>query len=130
MGKAPSLAARLAAVATQPNTTSYEPPAPANLAPAPTTGATLPPEVKNEPIPMGSTPVAPPNFSQPVYSPMPQAKPKAREGRVMVAGYFSPELSRALRILAAERDVTIQYLIGEGLDFVLRHYGKHPMGER
>jgi hypothetical protein len=76
--------------------------------------------------PMAAAPVfAPPNFAMPVAQ-----KAKARDGRVMVAGYFSPELSRSLRILAAERDVTVQHLVGEGLDFVLRHYGKHPMGER
>ncbi|HCP64214.1 MAG TPA: hypothetical protein DIU09_06465 [Hyphomonadaceae bacterium] len=76
--------------------------------------------------PIAPAPVfAPPNFAMPVAQ-----KAKARDGRVMVAGYFSPELSRSLRILAAERDVTVQHLVGEGLDFVLRHYGKHPMGER
>ena len=126
MAKAPSLAARLAAVAAQPNTSPYQMTAPANqdsqqaaepqFAPAPVAMAE----------PMAAAPVfAPPNFAMPV----PQ-KAKARDGRVMVAGYFSPELSRSLRILAAERDVTVQHLVGEGLDFVLRHYGKHPMGER
>ncbi len=126
MAKAPSLAARLAAVAAQPNTSPYQMTAPANqdsqqvsepqFAPAPVAIAE----------PMAAAPVfAPPNFAMPV----PQ-KAKARDGRVMVAGYFSPELSRSLRILAAERDVTVQHLVGEGLDFVLRHYGKHPMGER
>ncbi|MEY3233860.1 MAG: hypothetical protein RL230_1131 [Pseudomonadota bacterium] len=126
MAKAPSLAARLAAVAAQPNTNPYQMTAPANqdsqqaaepqFAPAPAAIAE----------PMAPAPVfAPPNFAMPV----PQ-KVKARDGRVMVAGYFSPELSRSLRILAAERDVTVQHLVGEGLDFVLRHYGKHPMGER
>ncbi|MCE2889521.1 ribbon-helix-helix domain-containing protein [Aquidulcibacter sp.] len=128
MAKAPSLAARLAAVAAQPNTSPYQMTAPANqdsqqvaepqfaAAPAPVKAA--------EPI--APAPVfAPPNFAMPVAQ-----KAKARDGRVMVAGYFSPELSRSLRILAAERDVTVQHLVGEGLDFVLRHYGKHPMGER
>ena len=128
MAKAPSLAARLAAVAAQPNTSPYQMTAPANqdsqqvaepqfaAAPAPVKAA--------EPI--APAPVfAPPSFAMPVAQ-----KAKARDGRVMVAGYFSPELSRSLRILAAERDVTVQHLVGEGLDFVLRHYGKHPMGER
>ena len=126
MVKAPCLAARLGAVAAQPNTNPYQMTAPANqdsqqaaepqFAPAPVATAE----------PMAAAPVfAPPNFVMPV----PQ-KAKARDGRVMVAGYFSPELSRSLRILAAERDVTVQHLVGEGLDFVLRHYGKHPMGER
>ena len=55
---------------------------------------------------------------------------KARAGKTMIAGYFSPELARAIKILAVERDVTVQALIGEGLDAVLRQAGRHPMGER
>ena len=55
---------------------------------------------------------------------------KARTGKTMIAGYFSPELARAIKILAVERDVTVQALIGEGLDAVLRQAGRHPMGER
>ena len=128
MAKAPSLAARLAAVAAQPNTSPYQMTAPANQdsqqVAEPQFAAAPAPVMAAEPI--APAPVfAPPNFAMPV----PQ-KAKARDGRVMVAGYFSPELSRSLRILAAERDVTVQHLVGEGLDFVLRHYGKHPMGER
>ncbi len=126
MAKAPSLAARLAAVAAQPNTSPYQMTAPANQ----DSQQVAEPQFVPAPVaiaePMAAAPVfAPPNFAMPV----PQ-KAKARYGRVMVAGYFSPELSRSLRILAAERDVTVQHLVGEGLDFVLRHYGKHPMGER
>lgn len=129
MAKAPSLAARLAAVAAQPNTSPYQMTAPANQDSQPVAephfAAAAPAPVATA-EPMAPAPVfAPPNFAMPV----PQ-KAKARDGRVMVAGYFSPELSRSLRILAAERDVTVQHLVGEGLDFVLRHYGKHPMGER
>jgi hypothetical protein len=55
---------------------------------------------------------------------------KARVGKTMVAGYFSPEMARAVKLLAVERGVSVQALIGEGLDLVLRQGGKHPMGER
>jgi len=55
---------------------------------------------------------------------------KARTGKTMIAGYFSPELARSIKILAVERGVTVQALIGEGLDAVLRQNGRHPMGER
>jgi len=48
----------------------------------------------------------------------------------MIAGYFSPELARAVKLLAVERGVTVQALIGEGLDQVLKAAGKAPMGER
>jgi hypothetical protein len=128
MAKAPSLAARLAAVAAQPTGAGYPTAAPANqeaLTATETAYSAAPPQEVGPSAYPAAASYAPPNFALPQA-----AKPKARDGRVMVAGYFSPELSRSLRILAAERDVTIQHLVGEGLDFVLRHYGKHPMGER
>ncbi len=55
---------------------------------------------------------------------------KARVGKTMIAGYFSPQMARAVKLLAVERGVTVQALIGEGLDHILRQAGKHPMGER
>ncbi len=59
-----------------------------------------------------------------------QGSTPAREGKVMIAGYFSAELARAVKIAAAEEGVTVQYLIGEGLDLVLRSRGKHAFDER
>jgi hypothetical protein len=104
MAKAPSLAARLAAVAAQPNTNPYQMTAPANQDSQQVAEPQFAPAPVAQAEPMAAAPVfAPPNFAMPV----PQ-KAKARDGRVMVAGYFSPELSRSLRILAAERDVTVQ----------------------
>lgn len=55
---------------------------------------------------------------------------KAREGKTMVGGYFSKEASRAIRAVALEEGTTVQALVGEGLDAVLRARGKHPLGER
>jgi hypothetical protein len=55
---------------------------------------------------------------------------KARHGKTMVAGYFSPEFARAVKMLAVERGVSVQALMGEALDDVLRKYGKHAFGER
>jgi hypothetical protein len=48
----------------------------------------------------------------------------------MIAGYFSPDLARAVKLLAAERGVTVQALVGEGLDHVLTAAGKPTRGER
>jgi len=48
----------------------------------------------------------------------------------MVGGHFSTDLSRAVNILAAEQGTTVQALVGEALDLLMRHYGKHPLGER
>ena len=53
-----------------------------------------------------------------------------RAGKKMVGGHYSTELSRALNILAAEQDTTVQALVGEAVDLLFRHYGKHPMRER
>lgn len=53
-----------------------------------------------------------------------------RAGKKMVGGHFSADLSRAVNILAAEQDTTVQALVGEALDLLMRHYGKHPLGER
>ncbi len=48
----------------------------------------------------------------------------------MVGGHFSTDLSRAVNILAAEQGTTVQALVGEAIDLLMRHYGKHPLGER
>jgi hypothetical protein len=89
----------------------------ANVAGAPTKPAVL----VQEPAPEALEPAAPVTRS---------ATPRARQDKTMVAGYFSQDLARAVKMLAVERGVTVQSLIGEGLDHVLRAHGKHPMGER
>lgn len=55
---------------------------------------------------------------------------KARENKTMIGGYFSKEASRAVRTLAAKEGTTVQALVGEGLDLLLRDRGEHPFGER
>ena len=78
---------------------------------------------------------------KPTFAPEPEAPPpvlpsaarvvaRARQDKTMIAGYFTPDLARAVKMLAVERGVTVQALIGEGLDDVLRKHGKHPLGER
>jgi hypothetical protein len=58
------------------------------------------------------------------------AKRGARSGKKLVSGHFSAEMSRALYLLALEQDVTLQALMGEAFDDLMRKYGKHPFGER
>ena len=53
-----------------------------------------------------------------------------RAGKKAVSGYFSREMSRALHMLALERETSLQALMGEAFDDLLRKYGKHPFGER
>jgi hypothetical protein len=57
-------------------------------------------------------------------------KAKAREGKKSVGGYFSPELSKTLGLMAVEENTTVQALLGEGIDLLLRTRNKHPFGER
>ena len=54
----------------------------------------------------------------------------SRQNKTMIAGYYSQDLARAVKLLAVEQGVTVQALLGEALDDVFRKYGKHPMGER
>lgn len=116
MTSRPSLAARLARVAE-------------NLPPMPEpTPRTIP--VKAPPLAKSPAPSA-------TVQRVAQAEPgpsatiaKARTGKTMIAGYFSPEMARAVKMLAVERGVTVQALIGEGLDMVLRQHGKNPFQER
>lgn len=57
-------------------------------------------------------------------------KPGARAGKKVVSGHFSLDMSRALHLLAVEQSTSLQALMGEAFDDLLRKYGKHPFGER
>lgn len=68
---------------------------------------------------------------QPVEAVAPvRTKAKAREGKKAVVGYFSEDMSRQLRMMAIEEGVTVQALLGEALDLLMRARGKHSFGER
>ena len=54
----------------------------------------------------------------------------AREGKKGILGHFSPELSRTLNIMAIEEGTTVQAVMGEAFDLLMRARGKHPFGER
>jgi len=58
------------------------------------------------------------------------ARPAVRRGKKAISGYFSPEISRALHMLALENDTSLQALMGEAFDDLMRKYGRHPFGER
>jgi hypothetical protein len=67
----------------------------------------------------------------PAISPIaPRPRTTVRAGKKAVSGYFTSQLSRALHHLALERDVSLQALMGEAFDDLLRKYGRHPFGER
>jgi hypothetical protein len=47
-----------------------------------------------------------------------------RAGKRLIGGYFDMPVSQQLRILAAERNSTIQELLREGLNDLFQKYGK------
>lgn len=56
----------------------------------------------------------------------------SREGKANVTGYFPPAVKKQLRILAADRDTTIQDLLAEALNDLFAKHGKPeivPLGE-
>lgn len=63
-----------------------------------------------------------------------QAAPKptaaARADKRMIGGHFSPAVQKALRQMALDEGTTVQALIGEAFDLLMRERGKHPFGER
>ena len=58
------------------------------------------------------------------------AKPAGRQGKKAISGYFSPDVSKGLHLLALEQESNLQALMGEAFDDLMRKYGKHPFGER
>lgn len=52
----------------------------------------------------------------------------SREGKKMVGAYYSPEVSRALKMLAAELGTDLQTVLGEAIDDLMRKHGKPSLG--
>jgi hypothetical protein len=73
---------------------------------------------------------SPPSESDAGSTAMPSGRTKGRIGKKAVSGYFSPEVSRGLHLLALEQGTSLQALMGEAFDDLMRKYGKHPFGER
>ena len=49
---------------------------------------------------------------------------QGREGKSMIGGFFDPEISRLVKILAAKQSTTTQALVEEGLRAVFKKYGE------
>lgn len=56
-------------------------------------------------------------------------RPVSREGRKQIAGFFTPEMSLAMHMLARRQDRSLQALMAEAFNDVLRKYGESPIGE-
>ncbi|EGD59850.1 hypothetical protein Y88_2289 [Novosphingobium nitrogenifigens DSM 19370] len=53
----------------------------------------------------------------------------SRAGRKVISGYFSPEMSLALHMCARRAGISLQALMAEAFNDVLRKHGESPVGE-
>lgn len=69
--------------------------------------------------------------SVPVSAPSeaPAAGPPSRQGRKQIAGFFSPEMSFAMHMLARRQGRSLQALMAEAFNDVLRKHGESPIGD-
>ena len=58
-----------------------------------------------------------------------QGSPLSSVGRKAIAAYFSPEMSLAMHICARKNGGSLQGLMAEAFNDVLRKYGQSPVGE-
>jgi hypothetical protein len=65
----------------------------------------------------------------PVVAMINSAIAPSRIGRKAISGYFSPELSMALHHCARKHDLSLQALMAEAFNDVLRKYGESPIGD-
>lgn len=57
------------------------------------------------------------------------AAPASRQGRKQIAGFFTPEMSFALHTLARRQGRSLQHLMAEAFNDVLRKHGESPIGD-
>lgn len=57
------------------------------------------------------------------------ARPESRVGRKQIAGFFTPEMSFAMHMLARRQGRSLQALMAEAFNDVLRKHGESPIGE-
>lgn len=57
------------------------------------------------------------------------ARPVSREGRKQIAGFFTPDMSLAMHMLARRQGRSLQALMAEAFNDVLRKHGETPVGE-
>ena len=55
--------------------------------------------------------------------------PTSRQGRKQIAGFFTPEMSFAMHTLARRQGRSLQSLMAEAFNDVLRKYGESPIGD-
>lgn len=55
--------------------------------------------------------------------------PPSRQGRKQISGFFTPEMSFAMNVCARRNGLSLQQLMAEAFNDVLRKYGESPIGE-
>lgn len=55
--------------------------------------------------------------------------PPSRAGRKQIAGFFSPDMSFAMHMLARRQGRSLQALMAEAFNDVLRKHGESPIGD-
>jgi len=55
--------------------------------------------------------------------------PASRQGRKQIAGFFTPEMSFAMHTLARRQGRSLQALMAEAFNDVLRKHGESPIGD-
>lgn len=56
-------------------------------------------------------------------------RPESRVGRKQIAGFFTPDMSFAMHMLARRQGRSLQSLMAEAFNDVLRKHGESPIGE-
>lgn len=77
---------------------------------------------------LADEPAAKPSAAAEFPTPTPTAPPPSRNGRKAISGYFSPEMSLAMHTCARRQGVSLQDLMAEAFNDVLRKYGESPIG--
>ncbi|MDJ0276738.1 hypothetical protein QLH51_08020 [Sphingomonas sp. 2R-10] len=78
------------------------------------------------------TPAPAPAAAKPVAAnadPVEVKGPVSRQGRKQIAGFFTPDMSLAMHMLARRQDRSLQALMAEAFNDVLRKYGESPIGD-
>jgi len=62
-----------------------------------------------------------------VVEPQPKPKPAAKAKKKHIGGYFPPDVYQQMKMLCAEKGMTTQEILAEGLNAVFRMHDKPPI---
>lgn len=55
---------------------------------------------------------------------------EVEDDKAPIYGRFSKSVRTAIKTMAIEEDSSVQALLGEAIDLLMRERGRHPFGER